>query len=428
MGANWPIEELGTVVDEVTVGYVGPMASKYVESGIPFLRSLNIELFRVNKNDLKYITLEFHQRIKKSSLTPGDVAIVRTGKPGTCAVIPDWLPVANCSDLVVVRCSKRIRPRFLCYWVNSMATKHINAHTVGAVQQHFNVSAAKKMKVAVPTLAKQDQVIDIIGSIDDRITLLQETNRTLEEMARLLFRAWFVDFEPVRAKMAGLPPKSCDAATAELFPSRLVDSELGEIPEGWVVKRLDEVFEINPYRKLKKGEIAPYLDMANVPTTGHRATNWTTRPLNSGCKFVNGDSLLAKITPCLENGKSAFVDFLDDDIVGWGSTELIVLRPKPPMPEYLGYLLCRHESFRDYAIQSMTGTSGRQRVQINHLGQYLLPVAPPIIYDEVRTQISPLAASIRKVGEKIQSLQNARDELLPRLMSGSLKLPESLTD
>jgi type I restriction enzyme S subunit len=150
MSSEWPIEELESISDEVTVGYVGSMASEYVESGIPFLRSLNIEPFGINQNDLKFISLEFHKRIRKSSLRPGDVAIVRTGKPGTCAVIPDWLADANCSDLVIVRCGKKIRPHFLCYWINSVASHHIDSHLVGAVQQHFNVGAAKKMKVAAP--------------------------------------------------------------------------------------------------------------------------------------------------------------------------------------------------------------------------------------------------------------------------------------
>lgn len=208
MSSEWPIEELESISDEVTVGYVGSMASEYVESGIPFLRSLNIEPFGINQNDLKFISLEFHKRIRKSSLRPGDVAIVRTGKPGTCAVIPDWLADANCSDLVIVRCGKKIRPHFLCYWINSVASHHIDSHLVGAVQQHFNVGAAKKMKVAAPPLHTQDQIIAILGSLDNRIALLRETNATLEAIAQALFKSWFVDFDPVRANVA-LPPSPC---------------------------------------------------------------------------------------------------------------------------------------------------------------------------------------------------------------------------
>ena len=93
------LEDLAT---EMTVGYVGPMVSEYVEQGIPFLRSQNVDQLRINMDDVKYITTDFHDRLRKSSLSPGDVVIVRTGKPGASAVIPEWLPVANCSDLVIV--------------------------------------------------------------------------------------------------------------------------------------------------------------------------------------------------------------------------------------------------------------------------------------------------------------------------------------
>ena len=144
----------------------------------------------------------------------------------------------------------------------------------------------------------------------------------------------------------------------DLFPDRLVDSELGAVPEGWAVSALPESIEINPTRTLRKGEIAPYLAMANMPTKGHAPDIVIERAFGSGMKFVNGDTLVARITPCLENGKTAYVDFLKDGQVGWGSTEYIVLRPKPPLPKQFAYCLARNQRFRNFAIQHMTGTSG----------------------------------------------------------------------
>src|ERR1035438_9117347 len=121
MVGDWREVVLEDVATDVTVGHVGPMASEYVEHGIPFLRSQNVEPLRINDTDLKFITKDFHGRLKKSALSPGDVVIVRTGKPGACAVIPLTLPVANCSDLVVVRCGPGLDSRFLAYYVNSVA-------------------------------------------------------------------------------------------------------------------------------------------------------------------------------------------------------------------------------------------------------------------------------------------------------------------
>lgn len=237
----------------MTVGFVGSMASEYVDDGVPFLRSLNVDPFGINTSDLKFVSAEFHQRLKKSALRPGDVVIVRTGKPGTCAVIPEWLNNANCSDLVIARCGAEIRPRFLCYWINSAASHHISSHLVGAVQQHFNVGAAKKMLVATPSLFAQDQVISILGSIDDRITLLRETNATLEAIAQALFKSWFVDFDPVRTKAEGRQPEGMDAATAALFPDSFEETELGLVPKGWRVMPIGEAVEcVGGARQIRK--------------------------------------------------------------------------------------------------------------------------------------------------------------------------------
>src|SRR5258708_39986942 len=150
-----------------------------------------------------------------------------------------------------------------------------------------------------------------------------------------------------------------DAATAALFTDSFQDSPLGEIRKGWGVMPLPDAIDVNPNRRLSKGEAVPYVDMQNMPVQGHRVLGWIKRPFGSGAKFMNGDSLVARITPCLENGKTAFVDFLQDGDIGWGSTEYIVLHPKPPLPAYFGYCLARSDEFRNHAIQNMTGTSGR---------------------------------------------------------------------
>src|SRR5438132_1061381 len=117
---GWREALLEDVAEEITVGYVGPMAWEYVGRGSPCLRSQNVESLRITDADLKFITPEFHQRLRKSALSPGDVVIVRTGKPGACAVIPPTLRVSNCSDLVIVRCGQQLDPRFLAYYVNSV--------------------------------------------------------------------------------------------------------------------------------------------------------------------------------------------------------------------------------------------------------------------------------------------------------------------
>ena len=261
----------------------------------------------------------------------------------------------------------------------------------------------------------------MLGALDDKIELNRRMNATLEAMARALFQSWFVDFDPVRAKLDGRKPVGMDAATAAPFPDSFQESELGPIPEGWNVKPLPEAIEVNPGRTLKRGTIAPYLDMKNLPTQGHSAEEVIDREFSSGSKFQNGDTLLARITPCLENGKPGYVDFLEDGRVGWGSTEYIVLSPKPPLPPQFGYLLARSDALRTHAIQNMTGTSGRQRVPSECFNTFWLAIPPPDIARRFEELTAPLMVRIKANSTESRTLAALRDTLLPKLLSGELR-------
>jgi type I restriction enzyme, S subunit len=228
---EWPDVALGDVAADITVGHVGPMATEYKTSGVPFLRSQNVEPFSLKLEDVKFISAEFHGKLAKSSLAPGDVVIVRTGKPGAAAVIPQTLPIANCSDLVIVRPGKLLDSRFIAYYVNSAAVHHVSAHLVGAVQQHFNVGSARSLKLRLPPVEEQRAISSVLGSLDDKIDLNRRMNQTLEAMARAIFKSWFVDFDPVRE---GHP----------LFPSSFQESPLGLVPSGWEVRTLEGLCQV----------------------------------------------------------------------------------------------------------------------------------------------------------------------------------------
>ena len=140
-------------------------------------------------------------------------------------------------------------------------------------------------------------------------------------------------------------------------------------------------------------------------------------------RFANGDTLLARITPCLENGKTAYVDFLRDSEVGWGSTEYIVLKPRPPLPDQLGYCLARSAAFRQFAIQNMSGTSGRQRVSAAALKGFLM-AAPPV---RLAAHFGEVAGSLferaSRAGRESRTLTALRDALLTKLISGEIRVP-----
>lgn len=158
--SSWKVAKLSQLCHRITVGHVGPMAKRYSSSGTPFLRSQNVRAFYVDLADVKFIDDKFRSELKKSELKPGDVAIVRTGYPGTAAVIPDDLPLANCADLVIARPKDELVPEFLAMFLNSSFGKKMVAEkAVGAAQKHFNVGAAKNVDFAYPELKTQRSLV-----------------------------------------------------------------------------------------------------------------------------------------------------------------------------------------------------------------------------------------------------------------------------
>ena len=431
MSSDWPLRALDELADEVTVGYVGPMAAEYVESGIPFLRSLNVEPYRINTTDLKFVSAEFHRRIKKSALRPGDVAIVRTGKPGTCAVIPDWLHDANCSDLVIARCGGSLRPRFLCYWVNSIAAHHIASHTVGAVQQHFNVGAAKTMQVAAPSLRDQDAVISVLGSLDDRVALLRETNATLEAIAQALFKSWFVDFDPVRAKQQGLPPAGMDEATAALFPDSFEKSALGFVPKGWSVRPVGDAVKCvggatpdtkePSYWSPEEHSWTTPKDLSGLPapvllSTERRLSTKGLAKIGSGLLPV-GTLLMSSRAPI---GYLAIAQVPVAINQGY-----IAMSPGSLLPPLYMLFWCQ---------QNMEGIKSRANgstfMEISKKAFRPIPALVPSspVVEAFLAVASPLFSLLVSKELQAQTLATLRHTLLPRLISGQLRLPEALVE
>lgn len=302
-----------------------------------------------------------------------------------------------------------------------LLTHDINSMDTGSAIPSTSRDAFYVLPVKVPPLDEQKAIAHILGTLDDKIELNQQMNHTLEAIARAIFKSWFIDFDPVRAKMDGRQPAGMDAETAALFPDEFEDLAIGKIPNGWKTVPLPEVIEVNPRRSLTQGKLAPYLDMQNMPTQGHRPNGWIYREFSSGTKFIQGDTLLARITPCLENGKTAFVDFLPEGEVGWGSTEYIIFRPKPPLPVEFGYFLARSQELRTHAIQNMTGSSGRQRVPVNCFLSFLLTVPSNTVAQKFGDVIQPIMITIKANSEQIISLNAIRDTLLPKLLSGEIE-------
>ena len=185
--AEWSSSKLRDLCHQITVGFVGPMADRYSSEGTPFLRSQNVRPFRIDLADVKFIGDAFRAELKKSELRPGDVAIVRTGYPGTAAVIPDDLPLANCADLVIARPKQVLHPEFLAMFLNSsFGKKMVSEKSVGAAQKHFNVGAAKEVDFAYPTLEEQRAIVSQMKAMRGYSTRLRDQCQAkIDELQRL---------------------------------------------------------------------------------------------------------------------------------------------------------------------------------------------------------------------------------------------------
>lgn len=433
MSSDWPVFSVDDIKAPRSGSIaIGPFGSRmksdcYVSDGIRVVRGTNLTGGRSFSGDFVFITPEKAEELNSANLLPNDLVFPHRGAIGEVGIVPDdGERYVLSSSLMKLTCAAdRAHPDFIYYFFKSEAGRFEllkNASQVGTPGIGQPLSSLKQIKLKLPPVDEQRSIAAALRALDDRIALLRETNATLEAIAQALFKSWFVDFDPVRAKQQGLPPVGMDEATAALFPDSFEDSKLGLVPKGWRMVALADAFEINPSRSLKKGAIGAYLDMASLATTGHCVEPPVQREFGSGTKFRNGDTLLARITPCLENGKSAFVDFLAEDQVGWGSTEFIVLRPRAPLPVYLGYLLCRHPPFREHAIHSMSGTSGRQRVQNDVLGRYPLAQPGEAIASAFAEVVAPIQAAIARNHSASTTLAALRDTLLPRLISGQIRL------
>ncbi|MEZ9176514.1 restriction endonuclease subunit S [Vibrio kanaloae] len=427
MGSEWKKAKLTDHYD-IRSGLSKP--AKDFGSGYPFLTFKNVFYNYFVPSELTELVQSTEKEREGCSVQRGDVFLTRTSETmnelGMSCVALKSYENASFNGFC-----KRLRPKpesdlvpeYVGYYLRSPRFRNdMLAFSTMSTRASLNNDMIGRLDISYPSPDSQKKIAHVLKSLDNKITVNNQINQTLEQMAQTLFKSWFVDFDPVKAKMNGEQPKGMDAATASLFPEKLVESELGLIPEGWDVGDLSDLMDFNPKRTLKKGAVAPYLDMKNMPTSGHLALDIYDREMGSGTKFVNGDSLLARITPCIENGKTAYVDFLEDEQVGWGSTEYIVMRSKSDSYKYFSYYMARFEPFRKFAIQSMTGSSGRQRAQAQTV-QTMPFVIPPVPFLEKFDElITANMLLIKRNGDESKTLSQLRDTLLPKLLSGEIDL------
>lgn len=421
MNPQWPTYMLEDCMEAI-IDYRGKTPKK-TTFGIPLITAKIIKKGTILPVEEYISPDDYNEWMRRGLPKQGDVVLTTEAPLGEVAQLQNS-KVALAQRVVTLRGKNGFLDNtFLKYLLLDNSVQNLlKSKSTGTTVTGIKQRELRKIKLSFPPFSEQQAIAHILGTLDDKIELNRRQNATLEAVAQAIFKEWFVDFGPVRAKMEGRQPEGMSREIADLFPDRL-DAE-GK-PEGWKWAVLSDCCEINPKRVLQKNKYASYLDMSNMPTTNALPHKWNMRNFTSGMKFMNGDTLIARITPCLENGKTAFVEFLKNDEVGWGSTEYIVLRPKANISPFWGYLLSKTDEFRKFAIQSMTGTSGRQRVQVDQLAGFQIVKAPDTIHNILKIQFDSIVRKLSKNRNEANILIDIRDTLLPKLISGELRVPDA---
>ncbi|MDO6423455.1 restriction endonuclease subunit S [Saccharophagus degradans] len=291
--------------------------------------------------------------------------------------------------------------RFVKYLFDAVLKLQYRQFTQGAAQDNLSQAKLLALKFLVPgDVTEQTRIADFIATYDDLIENNRRRIQLLEESARLLYQEWFVHLR---------------------FPGHEQVKINDGVPVGWERTLVPDVIDVNPRTPVEKGKEIWYVPMSSLSETAMTANtaDFERRTKHTNVKFKKNDVLLARITPCLENGKTGYAYFLAEDEVACGSTEFIVLRGNRVPSEFV-YCLARSYPFRENAIKSMTGSSGRQRVQNSCFDKYAVPLPPSSILDEFVQVVQKNFDQIRNLMTQNAKLAQARDLLLPKLMSGEL--------
>ena len=395
--------------DTYTGMYDGPHATpKPSESGPIFLGIKNVgESGQLDLSEVRNISeAEYPRWIKRVEPRYGDIVFSYEATLNRYAVIPKGFRGCLGRRMALIRPDEsKICGKFLFYYFFGQEWRNVIAQNtlIGSTVDRIPIAKFPDFPITVPSLAAQRKIAAILSAYDDLIENNLRRIKILEEMAQNLYREWFVKFR---------------------FPghqhARFTDSPLGQIPEGWEVKVMSDAITVRPSLPVAKNGNIPFVSMSSLSNNSMLVSDIDYRSKASGARFQNGDTLFARITPCLENGKTGFVQFLPtDDAVACGSTEFIVLRSKTVCPEYV-YLMARSEKFRDNAIKSMSGATGRQRVREECFDQFLLAQPPEEILEHFQESAHPQFKMIDSLNRRNQSLRRTRDLLLPKLISGEV--------
>ena len=412
MGNEWRTAQIEEIAEKVACGPFGSSikVSTFVEKGVPVISGQHLHGTRLEDGEYNYITPEHAKKLSNAIVYPGDVVFTHAGNIGQAAFIPEHSQynkyVLSQRQFYLRPNRSVVLPEFVAYYFHSPIGHHrllANASQTGVPSIARPVSYLKSIKIPVPPLPEQRAIAHILGSLDDKIEMNLRINQTLEATARAIFKSWFVDFDPVRAKAEGGDPGLPDDIAA-LFPDSFENSELGEIPTGWEIGKLQDILILQRGFDLPKKKRSPgrYPLIAASGQDGFHNEHKV-----SGPGVATGRS-----------GKLGIVTFVHSYF--WPLNTTLWVKSYKNSNSYHAYFLLQTLNLEVYNAGSAVPTLNR-----NHIHNLKLPVPNDSVLKCFELHSRELFFAIDKNTEQIAHLSQIRDTLLPKLISGELRVPDA---
>lgn len=430
---GWVYRTLGSCTSDGSISYGVVQPGTPVVQGVPILRVNNFCDGRLDLSDVLKISPAIEEKHSRTRLCGGEVLLTLVGSVGQVAVAPMCVSGFNVARAIgVIRPCSNIDASWIALCLRSPLSQHLlNSVANTTVQTTINLRDLKEILIPIPPVAERESLTELFVLLDARIHLLRETSATLEAIAQVLFKSWFVDFDPVRAKAEGLVCQGMDAVTADLFPNSFEESEFGPIPKGWTVGAIGDSVNIvgggTPNTKRQD-----YWSPEEYAWTSPKDLSGASSPVMLHTeKRISAAGLAAISSGLLPSGtlllsSRAPIGYLAIAQIPVAINQgYIAFLPDSVLPPLFMYFWCKH-----YMEIIKAHANGSTFMEISKKAFRLIPsiVPPPSIAKEFATAVHILFERLTENERQARTLIAIRDTLLPRLISGKLRLPGFIDD
>lgn len=402
-------------------------ATAYVDFGVPVIRGSNLSKgrFRFRDEGFVFVSQETADKLSRSACQPGDIIFTKKGTLGQVGIVPfnSFQRYLLSSNQMRLRVDNGLaNPEYVYYALACPdAIDKVIRESEHTGVPKINLEYIRQFPILLPDRATQNEVALFLRAIDERLQLFEATNTTLESIARAIFKSWFIDFDPVRAKVEDRDPDGMDEATAALFPSEFAESELGLIPKGWQPGTFGDI-AINYRRQVRPEDLAhvvTYIGLEHMPRRSIAVNEaGTSEGLESGkFLFERDDILFGKLRPYFHKVGLA-------PCSGVCSTDILVLRPSATAFHAFVAMHASSEAMIEYTTRLSNGAK-MPRTSWHDVAAFRVALPPKDIADAFAKLAKGMFERIYANIEAARTLGELRGTLLPRLISGKLTIPEA---